>query len=309
MDLLEHEVLVAAFFCRFRVPGDFHQGQGDFIAVEVIEFDAAGGQARYLQMVDIVNAAGVFEDRRYVRGQESGVFRRADDQGRILPGGEDFVRKVLEHQGQGVAAPHPHHGAGDGVHRADLVFLIVVIHQLDHDLGIGIAVKPVAVAQQLFLELAVIFDDAVVDAHHVAFHFAAAGAGTVAADMGVGVHQARIAVGGPAGVADAAGSRQGAALICFVRQVIQLSGGLDHLRQGFAVPDGQTRRIISPVFQPLEPVQQDGRGLMISRIAYDTAHGTLASCPRFCRKNNEKLCGPTCKKSMLPLFKKRFSLL
>ena len=58
--------------------------------------------------------------------------------------------------------------------------------------------------------------------------------GAVSADVGVGVDLAGRAVGGPAGVTDAAGPLQGFPVVGFFGQVLQFAGGLDDFGQVIA---------------------------------------------------------------------------
>ena len=79
-------------------------------------------------------------------------------------------------------------------------------------------------------------------------------------------------MGSPPGMADAAGAGQGAALIRFVRQVIQFAGRLYNLRRFRAVADRQPGRIIAAVFKSGQPVQKDRRRLHMTCISHDSTH-------------------------------------
>ena len=94
----------------------------------------------------------------------------------------------------------------------------------------------------------------------------------VAADVGVRVHLAGRAVGGPARVADAAAAGQGVAVVDLFRQVTELAGGLDDLGQFFAVAHGEAGGVIAAVLQVPESVQQNGRCLLRAGISHDAAH-------------------------------------
>ena len=249
VDLLHHEVLEAALFRRLGREGDLHRLLRHLVAVQVVESDAARREPRQLEVADVIDAAGVRQNGRHVGGDVGLTLRDADDHGRILARGEDFARVVLEHDLQRVAAPHPHHRLGDGVHRAHLVLFIIVVHQLNDHFRVRLAVKYVAVLQQLFPQLRIIFNNSIVDTHHRGFHLPGAGAGTVAGHVGMGVGFAGLPVGGPPGVADAAGSPQGFSVVGFLHQVAEPTLGLHHLGLLLAVPHGDPGGIISPVLQ------------------------------------------------------------
>ena len=73
---------------------------------------------------------------------------------------------------------------------------ISLFDQMREDLGIRLALKVMAAALQLLAQLGEVLDDAVVDD----------GDATVAAGVGMGVNDGGLAVGGPTGVTDTAGS-------------------------------------------------------------------------------------------------------
>ena len=136
-------------------------------------------------------------------------------------------------------------------------------------------------AFQLGFQLGAVLDDSVVDPHHLRLHRVGAGAHTAAADVGVSVDEAGSAVGGPAGVSNAAAAGKGRAAVCFFSQIAQLAHGLHHLGRLITVPDGQARRVIAPVFQLGQPVQQNGGGPPPPGKAYDSAHD-MYSLRRIC---------------------------
>jgi len=170
MNFLEHEVLIAALFRRFRVPGDLGQRQLLFIPVQVIEGHLSGYDPGGQQVFHIIDLPGVFQQGRNIGGQIRVLLRDPDDQGGILPGGIDFPGIIAEHDRQGIASPNPDHHPGEGVHRSDFVFVVVIVDQLDHHFRIRVAVEPVAMAEKLFLQLRVVLNNPVVDADNLGFH-------------------------------------------------------------------------------------------------------------------------------------------
>ena len=262
VDLLHHEVLVAGFFGGLRIPLDGGEGLFNDVAVQVVEGHLARLQAAQLHVADVVNIPGELEDGRRVGGQEGLPFAHADDHGAVFPGGPDLAGIVLEHHRQRVGAADAHHGMVDGVHRGALVFLVVIIDELHRHLGVGGGIKAVALFGQLVFQLLVVLDDAVVHRHHV----------HVVAAVGVGVDLAGLAVGGPAGVADAAAARQSQTPVYLFRKDLQPAFGLHQLHRGVAVPGGDPRRVIAPVLQFGKPLQKKGRGLLCARVSHDPAH-------------------------------------
>ena len=149
---------------------------------------------------------------------------------------------------------HPAHGLED-------VPLIKVLNELGHHLGVCLGGKGHALVRQELLKLCVILNDAVV--HH--------GNAPAAAHLGVGVHIRRHAVGGPPGMADAQGAMDGRAALDHVGQYPQAALGLGDI-QLLSVKNSHARRVVPPVFQPTQTVQQNGRGLLAANKSDNTAH-------------------------------------
>ena len=165
MDFLEHEVGVAALLGRFGVPLNLHRLLFDLLAVDVVKVDGAGRQLRHLQVADVVDGAGAVQDGRYVRGDVAAVPILADDERAVLAGDKEAVGEVAEHHGEGIGAADAQHGLGDGGERF-AALLVVGVDQLDRRLGVGLGVEAVAGLGELFPDLLIVFDDAVVHQHH-----------------------------------------------------------------------------------------------------------------------------------------------
>ena len=59
MNLLHHEVLVAALFGGFGVPLDFRQGLFNDITVQVEEGHVSAGQPGHFHIADIIHISGI----------------------------------------------------------------------------------------------------------------------------------------------------------------------------------------------------------------------------------------------------------
>ena len=195
VDLFHHEVLIAALFRGFRVPQDFHRLLFDFVPVQVVEGNALGAEPGQFQVAHIINGAGVFQNGRHIRGKKLLAVSGADDHGAVLPGGVDFAGIVLEEHSQSIGAANTNHGMVDGIHRSVGIFFIVVVDEFEGYLRVRGGIEGIAVSQELLSKLLVVFNDAVVNAHHVA----------VIGAVGMGILLRGFSMGGPAGMADAAG--------------------------------------------------------------------------------------------------------
>ncbi len=120
---------------------------------------------------------------------------------------------------------------------------------MGEDFSIGLGEEEVTFAFELLTEGAVILNDAIVHQNDTIFP----------TGMGVGILGGRRAVGGPAGVGDAAGRLVKRALIGVEKtdELADLALGLSHgnLVGSF---DSDSGRIIASVFEPLEATEKDG---------------------------------------------------
>ena len=85
------------------------------------------------------------------------------------------------------------------------------------------------------------------------------------------------AMGGPAGVPDAASACKCIAVVGLFRQIPQFASGLHHFGQVVPFPDCQTRRIIAPVFQMGQPFQQNRRRLLAAGKTYNSTYAVPSS--------------------------------
>ena len=170
--------------------------------------------------------------------------------------------------------------AGHAAHSLEQVWLAFVRDNLVHDLAeqlsghlsVGGRGESVAFGLQVETQLRGVFDDAVMDDGHLAVH----------AGVRVGVHVARLAIGGPARVADAHRGKRHRLTLDVFDQVLQTAGLLahDHL---IHAGRGQrhTGRVIASVFQTFQALQADLQRLAacrfnISRVSNDSTHGSPA---------------------------------
>ena len=193
------------------------------------------------------------------------VFRQADQQRAALSGGDERVGLAVAHHGDRVRA-------GDLVerrtHRRLEVALVHLGDQLGEHLGVGVAGKRSALAGEIGAEGGVVFDGAVVDEDDP---LAVGGLGGV----GVCVLLGDLAVGGPAGVGDAGPAVAGLWVSGLIRQ---------HLFEDADASDAacdadaggrlhrDSRRVVAAIFQPLEPLNQEGRSFVWSDVSDNATH-------------------------------------
>ena len=195
VDLLEHEVLIAALFRGGHLPGDMLYGLLDVFAVAVVEMDAGAVHDQQVTVVEIHHIPGVFQNGGHIGGDVVAVFAETEDQGRVLLDADDGVGIVLAQHAQGVAALHALHGLLYGGLEVQ-AHVVEVFDEVGNHFRVGFRLEAFAPGNEQFFQFQIVFNDAVVDHGDL----------TAVRHVGVAVGVGRCAVGGPSGVADADGS-------------------------------------------------------------------------------------------------------
>ena len=260
VDLLEHEVVVAAFFRSVHIPVDVVMLLFDGAAALVIDADAAACDDGQLAVVHVHDIPCVAQQRRHVGGDEVLSVAVAQQQRRVLAGGNETVRRVGADDAQRVGALH---GGEHAVHCLEHVAAggVIVVQQLGHHLRVRLGAEGVALGGELGAEQGVVLDDAVVDN----------GEQAALADLGMGVDVVGLAMGGPAGMAHAQRTGEGAALLRQIGQRLQAASGLADL-QALGAADSHARRVVAAVLQTAQAVQQDGGGFLHAHVSHDSTH-------------------------------------
>ena len=107
VDLLEHEVVVAALLGGRQVPVDVVLAHLARVAVEVGDGDAVAAQLDDLVLAELDRVAGVRDERRDVGGEEVLALAAPDDQRRVAPGADHDVGGVGVDGDQGEGALEP----------------------------------------------------------------------------------------------------------------------------------------------------------------------------------------------------------
>ncbi len=257
-DLLEQVVLVAAGVVVGGVPVDGQRLLRGLAGVAAEGVEAVGLQDGQLAVLQVDDLAGVPDQRGHVGGGEHLLLADAQHDRAAQPGHHDLAGAVRVDDGDAVRADDALQRPPDGVlQRVGL--LDGAADQVGEDLGVGLAEELDALALEALPQRVGVLDDAVVDDRDA----------LVGRQVRVGVDVARHAVGGPAGVPDArraleAGRHHG-------REVGHAAldlAGLQRLRRD----DGDARGVVAAVFEPLEPLQQNGRGVLRPDVGHDSAH-------------------------------------
>ena len=160
VDLLEHEVLVAALLGGLGRPVDRAHGAFERGAVDVGDGDAPRPQVRDVAVLEEDDLVGVGQDRRDVRGQEALAVAEADDERHVLAGADQPVALARVHDRDRVGALELPERVPDGVGEVALVGLL---DQVGDGLGVGLRGQAMAARLEPVAQVAEVLDDPVVD--------------------------------------------------------------------------------------------------------------------------------------------------
>jgi len=183
----------------------------------------------------------------------------ADHQGRAV---------ARRHQGVGVLGVDDRQSIGTlhaGEPLADRLAqfhspLQILLEEMAQDLAVGLREEGVALADQLIAQEGEIFDDAVVDDRDP----------PAAVAVRMGVDRIGLAMSRPAGVADP----QPAGRMIFRQDALELgdlAGRLAH-PDSLPGPECDARAVVTAVFQPVQPVEQQRQCIPVADIAHYPAH-------------------------------------
>ncbi len=168
-------------------------------------------------VLEIGDAVGERGERDRIGAEEDLAVAVADGERAAAPRADHQVVLALEQDRQRERALEPGQRRRDRIFRRHARVEVPGDEMGDH-LGIGLGVEAAAVGGQLLLELAVVLDDAVVDQRQPL--------GRVRVGIGLG----RLAVGGPAGVADAGAPGQAATRSSFASRLRSLPSARHRVR-------------------------------------------------------------------------------
>ena len=263
-DLLDHEVLIAALLRGGDLP--VHGGVFllHWVQQAVIDLDAVSGEDGNFPVLHVGHVPGVLDDSGDVAGQKVAAVPVAQHQGAVLPGGDDLVGIVHADDAQGIGALNLVQGLD---HRLQDVVGVVVVHQLGRHFGVGLGGEVNALGLQPVAQSKVVFNDAVVD------HGNAAGL----AHMGMGVQIRGLAMGGPAGVAQAHMAVDVGTAVDQIIERFQSPLGLIHLQPVLLIVHRDARGIISSVLQTGQALQQNRGGLLLAHETDNSTHKDITS--------------------------------
>jgi len=258
VDLLEHEMFVAAALRHHRAPIDAPRLAVDLVAGERLQTHRGGGELRHLAVLEEDHVAGVAEESGDVAATEHFSLADADDEGRRGLGDHQAIGCASRNDGDRVRALDLADCGANGFEEVRRAGAHGAVDEVGDDFRIGVRREANAIRFERLAQSHVVLDDAVV--HD----------GDVTGRVRVGIVLARTPMRGPARMPDPGRTGQRVFGQGFVEEGELAGGAYDF--DGLAVMHGEACRIVTAVFELAEPVDQDGSGRTGSDVADDSAH-------------------------------------
>ena len=211
-----------------------------------------------LAVVGEYRAPRLAQERSDVRRQEVLAVAEADDERSLMAdAGEQIGLIVVDRDDREMSLQlrvHPDEGLRE-------IAVVLLLEQMDDDLGIGLRTERVPGFSQLLAKLAVVLDDAVEHDRELR---------RVAADEGMRILLGDCAMRRPARVAHAV-ARDGAVRAGGVDEMLQVADRADVVETvGFT--KGDPGRVVPAILEPPQPVQEQRLRFPRTDISDDPAH-------------------------------------
>ena len=144
MNFFYHEMFKSRFLRRFCIPFNCFRLFLDLITIQIVERDLPFSDTSHLQISNIINISGIFKNCRNIRSNISFAVCNTNDHRTVFSCHPDLPRIILKHQFQSIRTAYTHHRFRDRIDRTQIIFLIIVVHQLDHNFCICLTVKSIA---------------------------------------------------------------------------------------------------------------------------------------------------------------------
>ena len=204
------------------------------------------------------------DDCADIAGEEVFMGADAENERAAATGSNDEARNVSVDDGDAVGADDLAQRETDRLDEASLVAFSgtveFVADEVGENFGIGLRDKGVSAFDQVLAECLIVLDNAVVDEREA----------STLVRVGMGIFGGDPAMRGPAGMADACLAVD-RVLLDDLRQIRDASDRFSDLDRS-AIEDGDSRRVISAVFQAAQSVEKHRKRLRTADIANDSTH-------------------------------------
>ena len=232
----------------------------DGLAVQGCDLDPVRLQGDHFAVVQINDLGNLRDDRGHVAGDEVLAVAHADDQRAAVACGVKRVGVIERQDSQRVSAARAFQGPSNGVFKRCRAGLEFRLDQVGDDFRIGLRLEFVPLGLQFEPEFVVVLDDPVVNDGNAAC--------TVHVRMRIGFGWR--AMSGPAGVPDPRGAADGPGFQRKVK-VCQLADGFPPVQRA-VLQYGNACRVITAVFQALQPLHEKRNAVTRTGVTYNAAH-------------------------------------
>ena len=240
IDLLQHEMRVSALLCRIDIPVNGQDLRRHLISLHILNADGilVHSQDMILRHYEIL--PGIRDQSRQVRCNDGSLIEHSCNQRADISNTVDHVRMIAEHDAECKCTGQQLHRLTDG---HDGVALVDLIQQCCHNLGVRLGLQFLGEAV-LYGQLPVVLDDTVMDQ------------GNGSTVVGMRICLRYTAVGCPAGMTDAAGSRS-IHVLSSLTQLFYLTGLLLQKQTLLIIQYGDACAVISTVLKLLKTADQN----------------------------------------------------
>ena len=214
----------------------------------------------YVVIVEVDGLAGVFDDRRGIRGDDGAVFSDSQNDGRAATGRDESAGFGVGHAGNAERSFDFFERGDDCIEE---IALVERVDEVGEDFGVGFGKEEVSGSGEFIAEGTMVFNDAIVNESDAVFFTC----------VWVRVLGGRWSVGGPAGVGDAAIRFREVGFV-FAEEAgefldLAFAFTNDDLVFGF---DGDTGGVVAAIFESFETADEDGKSRAYAGVCYDAAH-------------------------------------
>ena len=252
-------MVIAALFDLGEIPLHLVDGFVDRLVADRGGVETVGRDHGHLAIVEVDDLSRVLDDRRDVGCEEVLPIADPDHERAALAGPHDRSRLVGAHHRDPIRAfdvrERPPHGLFQVVARRG-----VLLDEVCEHFGVGFGLEPVTFCFESALQNGVVLDDAVVDQRDA----------PATIHVRVRIHVIGFAVRRPARVCDAARTLEVVpfeSILEFLELALRLHDLDVPVRQ-----DGDARRVVSAVLEPLQSLDEDPQAGTVAHIADDAAH-------------------------------------
>ena len=259
VDLLEHEVLVAALLGSFCIPVDLKDLLRHGLTAAIRDLDGILRDDGELAVVEDVRAARACDDGGDIRCDEVLALTDADDERVVLLCADELVRLSLAHEDERIRTFDAVQHFAD---RGNEITVVDLFEQMGDNFRIRLRLEDMALLDELFFQAEIVLDDAVVHDDKVAR----------AIRMRMRIAVRRTAVRCPARMADTNRALRHVILDLVAQRREAADALLD--ADAIAVIDSDAGRIVAAVLKLRESLEQKVRSLLVTDITYNTTHDT-----------------------------------